>query len=225
MAEPQSPSEAQALPAIGERIRMLRGAEARDRFAERLGVSRNTLMRYEQAQRCPDALFLQRLCSVCAVDPRWLLLGEGSHRADAAEPDPEFALIPLYGVEVSAGHGATFDDEEPLSRLAFRQDWLRHMGLMPERVVGVQARGDSMEPTLHDGDLLLVDTAQRALVNDAIYVVRQDGLLFVKRLQRMLDGSVQIHSDNPAYSPELVARQAMDALAVIGRVVWSGGRI
>ncbi|HXH03651.1 MAG TPA: XRE family transcriptional regulator [Candidatus Competibacteraceae bacterium] len=211
---------------VGERIRRLRGRQSRDQFASLLGVSRNTLMRYEQGERQPDADFLARLCRLCGADPGWLLLGrEAASTAERSGLREEFALVPLYGVEVSAGFGATIDQEQPISRLAYRRDWLTEMGLQPERVVTVQARGDSMEPTIGDGDLLLVDTRQRQLVNDAIYVIRQDQLLYVKRLQRLYDGAVRINSDNPAYAAEVVPKKDLAFLEVIGRVVWCGRRL
>lgn len=214
---------------IGERIRSVRGAFSRDTFADTVGVSRNTLLRYEQEERRPDADFLQRVCERHGVDPTWLLLGTSASRSPDVPPAEgfagEYALVPLYDVEVSAGYGALAEQERSQSRLAFRRDWLSEMGLYPDNVVTVLARGDSMEPTLHDGDLLLVDTAQRQVVKDAVYVIRQEGLLYVKRLQRLYDGSLRISSDNPAYAVEVVPKKDLGFLEIIGRVVWSGGRL
>jgi phage repressor protein C with HTH and peptisase S24 domain len=137
----------------------------------------------------------------------------------------EYALVPMYLVEVSAGHGATVESERAVARLAFRRDWLDEIGVRANEIATVMASGDSMEPTIRDGDVLLVDTAHRQVVKDAIYVVRQDSLLFVKRLQRLYDGSLRISSDNQAYASETVPKRDLDWLEIIGRVVWSGGRL
>ncbi len=212
---------AQDAMGIGERLKQLRGNATRDEMAARLGISRNTLARYEQGERLPDAAVLARVCAATGADAGWLLNGE----AGVGALNDEFALVPLYSVEVSAGFGAEIDQEDPVSRLAFRHDWLSQMGLRATHVVAVTAKGDSMEPTLDDGDLLLVDTAQRTLVNDAVYVIRQESLLYVKRLQRLFDGGVRINSDNTAYAPEVIPAERVRQLAVIGRVVWAGGRL
>ena len=176
---------------IGKRIRLVRGARSRDEFAAAVGVSRNTLMRYEQGQRRPDSEFLYRVCMGYRVEPAWLLLGEAefSGPSQAATDEGlagEFALVPLYSVEVSAGFGAAIDHEHPVSQLAFRRDWLQNMGLYADKVLTVLASGDSMEPSIRAGDVLMVDTAQRQLAKDAIYIIRQHNLLYVKRLQRLL---------------------------------------
>lgn len=214
---------------IGERIRLVRENQSRDEFSATVGVSRNTLMRYERGERRPDADFLRRVCEHYPVDPAWLLLGqaEADHPIPAVE-DPfseDFALVPLYSVEVSAGHGAAIDQERPAARLAFRRDWLKEIGLQENKIATVTASGDSMEPTIHDGDVLLLDTTQRQVIKDAIYVVRQDRLLYVKRLQRLYDGSIRIGSDNPAYTHEIVPKRDLPFLEIIGRVVWSGGTL
>ncbi len=60
---------------LGERIAHIRGRLTQQDFAERLGVSRNTLVRYENNKRIPDADFLQRLVSDFGADPQWLLMG------------------------------------------------------------------------------------------------------------------------------------------------------
>jgi phage repressor protein C with HTH and peptisase S24 domain len=78
-----------------------------------------------------------------------------------------------------------------------------------------------MEPTLRDGDEILVDRTLRAL-RDGIHVVRLGDSLLVKRIDVSRPGLVVLISDNPAYPPvECGARD----VEVIGRVVWKGGRI
>jgi phage repressor protein C with HTH and peptisase S24 domain len=74
-----------------------------------------------------------------------------------------------------------------------------------------------MAPTLESGDEILVDRDRRAIEGkNAIYVLRLDGTLMVKRL-RMAVGGVEVVSDNPAY-PVLLRRAG--EIEVIGRVAW-----
>ena len=62
---------------IGERIKQLRGKERQELFAERFGVSRSTILRYESGYRDPDASFIIALCREYNVSANWLLFGEG----------------------------------------------------------------------------------------------------------------------------------------------------
>jgi phage repressor protein C with HTH and peptisase S24 domain len=89
----------------------------------------------------------------------------------------------------------------------------------------IQVMGDSMAPTLSDGDDILVNLSDGAAgLRDGIYVLRLDGALNVKRL--IVDrarGRGSVKSDNPAYTswPTL----DLSRLDVIGRVIWAGRRL
>lgn len=78
-----------------------------------------------------------------------------------------------------------------------------------------------MEPTLRDGDEILVDRSPRPL-RSGLHVIRLDDVLLVKRLEPGSAGTLIIISDNPAY-PRMERRRA--DVAVLGRVVWKGGRV
>ncbi|MEX0732883.1 MAG: helix-turn-helix transcriptional regulator [Aquisalimonadaceae bacterium] len=137
----------------------------------------------------------------------------------------EYALIPRYDVQVSTGHGALVDAEEELNRMAFRRDWLRREGLEPNHLVLVGSKGDSMEPTLGEGDLLLVDTSHSSVKDDSIYVLRVDHDVIAKRLQRDWTGGIWVRSDNPQYKDQHIDSDDADQLQVVGRVVWIGRRV
>lgn len=137
----------------------------------------------------------------------------------------EFALIPMYDIEASAGHGAVVGEELQISQLAFRKDWLKSKGLQQNKLATLKARGDSMEPTLHDGDLLLVDTRIEKIIDDAIYIIHADHHLIVKRLQQSLDGSISIISDNQRYEKQRLSPEQAKALKIAGRVCWYGHEI
>lgn len=145
--------------------------------------------------------------------------------ANRPAPADEFALVTVYDVHASAGHGASVEHEQPISELAFRLDWLKKEGLNAKTLAAITAAGDSMEPTIYDGALLLIDKDQRQVSGDAIYVLRLDGHLYAKRLQRLHDGSVRISSDNQAYADERVDRDHARDLDIIGQVVWVGHRM
>lgn len=64
--------------AIGERLRVLRGGLTQAAFADRLGLERKSVGRYEAGERAPDALALLRLMAEFGADPAWVLTGGGA---------------------------------------------------------------------------------------------------------------------------------------------------
>jgi phage repressor protein C with HTH and peptisase S24 domain len=124
-------------------------------------------------------------------------------------------------LSASAGPGTFADEEEPFGTFGVTPQWLREQGLEPAMLSAIAVAGDSMEPTLRDGDEILVDETPRA-PRDGIHVVRVDGALLVKRLETGRPGLVVLRSDNRAYDPIELAPGEVE---VIGRVVWKSGRL
>jgi len=96
---------------------------------------------------------------------------------------------------------------------------------VPDDLLLETAVGESMNPTLADLDLLLIDTSDRKLREFGIYILEYRGERLVKRVQRKLDGSLLLISDNSIYESERIPPERAGEVAVIGRVVWCGGRI
>jgi len=116
--------------------------------------------------------------------------------------------------------------EQIVDHLAFRSAWVRNaLDVSVQALALISVKGDSMEPTLSNGDLILVDTGTNKVEDNAIYVLRYNGSLMVKRIQRKIDGTLIIKSDNVVYEPETLTGEAVNNLHVVGRVVWSGRRM
>ncbi|WP_026091766.1 S24 family peptidase [Blastomonas sp. AAP53] len=134
-------------------------------------------------------------------------------------------LIPRLAVGASAGPGALAEDEAPVAEIAFDEAWLRRLGAGSDAVTMIQVEGDSMAPTLSDGDDILVatpvDTGKRR--RDGIHVLRMDDALIVKRLAFRPDGRLSVTSDNALYPsyPDV----APESIAIVGRVIWAGRRV
>ena len=137
----------------------------------------------------------------------------------------DYVLIPRLGIGASAGGGALPGDESPLTALAFQSTWVRSVASgSPEALSVISVTGDSMLPTLADGDQILVDTADRERLRDGIYVLRTDDALLVKRLSvNPATRRLAIRSDNDAYPSWDDCDPA--GVTVIGRVVWVGRRL
>ena len=136
-------------------------------------------------------------------------------------PRGDWVDVPRLALGASAGPGAWAGEEQPIGAFRFAARWLRGQGLDPAQLSAIAVAGDSMEPTLRDGDEILVDRSAR-FPRDGIHVVRVDDAVLVKRLDTGRPGAISLLSDNPAYRPlELPA----GAVEVIGRVVWKSGRL
>lgn len=129
--------------------------------------------------------------------------------------------VPRLPLGASAGGGALAFDEVAIGALRFSARWLREQGLDPRMLSAIRVEGDSMEPSLRDGDEILVDRTPRPL-RDGIHVVRSGDALLVKRLDTAQPGQIVLVSDNAAYRPIELPRAEVE---VIGRVVWKGGRL
>lgn len=142
-------------------------------------------------------------------------------RPHAPVRNAEWVDVPRLQLGASAGPGALAEAEAPQGQLRFSQKWLRTLGLDPAQLSVIEVAGDSMQPTLRDGDEILVDRSPVPF-RDGIHVVRIDDVLLVKRLAADAGGMIRVISDNPAYPQGLRRR---DEVSIIGRVVWKGGRI
>jgi hypothetical protein len=134
--------------------------------------------------------------------------------------------IPRLDIGAAAGAGALPDAELTRGRLGFDAGWLRRLGATDARrlsLIGVE--GDSMAPTLSDGDDILVDGADgERRLRDGIYVLRLEDALVVKRIAVGPSRErVSICSDNPAYPgwPDC----PLSAISLVGRVIWVGRRL
>ena len=179
------------------------------------------------------------------ISPAWLLTGEGPMRkGDRGQAEDfiskdqapayatgtgDYCYIPLYDVRAAAGGGAVVDREQIVDFLSFKSEWIRvQLHAAPQDLYLIHVEGESMEPTLRPGDVILVDhRAAGSLPRDGIYVLRMDDTLLVKRLQRLPGGVIEVTSDNPAYKPFSINTQTMaqENMDIIGRVVWCGRRM
>jgi len=133
-------------------------------------------------------------------------------------------LVPKLAVGASAGAGALADGEALAGKVGFDEQWLRKLGVEPRNVSLIRVEGDSMQPTLNDGDDIMVDKgAALKPLRDGIHVIRIDGVLMVKRLAPAPGGRLSVLSDNPAY-PSWLDRDPAE-VQVVGRVVWVGRRL
>jgi phage repressor protein C with HTH and peptisase S24 domain len=134
--------------------------------------------------------------------------------------------IKRHPVFASAGPGAIVNEGLGKPYFGFDERWLKALTPTPASNLSiVRVEGDSMSPTLNDGDDILVDLGDAGeRLRDGIYVLRVDDALVVKRLAlNPMGRRVTVQSDNPAYPdwPDC----GMDEITCIGRVIWAGRKV
>lgn len=227
---------------IGDALK--RSGSNPSRFAKENGFSVNAV-RYILEGRPPSSRRLAEVCEALGLEfyigpPR---LPEGK-RIDAAELANEldrlaiearriadeaeganaeidqsilYVSAPRYEVLAAAGSGSEVLDESVKGYLGFNKTWLKEQSLSATNLAVIEVRGDSMEPTLHDGDSVLLDMRSPQLKDGGIYTLRREGELLVKRLRRQgMDWLIA--SDNLSYPVERLDEN----VDVLGRVVWLG---
>lgn len=210
---------------IGERVEQLIGLYKTQREAAKfIGRTPETLANWASGT-VPPFEPLARLAIEKKVSLQWLATGDGP--MFSAEPAPaDFVYIPRYELRAGAGNGQIIESENIKEFIAFRAEWVRaRLRRNPAHLAVLEAFGDSMAPTIKDGDIMLVDTSEDRVRGNAIYVVRAGDEALVKRVELKLDGTLLVKSDNPSYETVALRADQIPDLRVLGKVVWTGGLV
>lgn len=208
------------------RIRQL-GMSVAD-VAREAGVNRSFVYDILRGRsQVPNLDKLTRVAQVVKVEIEWLLSGKGRVEGDdpiAEDYHNEFIAIQYAAARPSMGGGAIVEDEDRIGRdFHFRRAWIRdRLKTAPSMMRVMDVQGDSMVPTLIDGDVVLVDMNQRSPVPPGVFVLHDGIGLVAKRLEYVPMSEpprVRIISDNRQYSPYECTAEEVN---IIGRVRWYG---
>ncbi|MFP4273374.1 MAG: XRE family transcriptional regulator [Halothiobacillaceae bacterium] len=191
----------------------------------------------KMVRKLPDGVIIEEFAHAQGMTERelWRRLSETPQQQVAPTPPEtapeaphkdEYAYLPLYDVHAAAGDGRYNDQERIKSQLAFRRDWIHNeLHANPAHLHLIYVSGQSMEPLLKEGDVVMVDSSgEGAIRADGIYVIRLGAALLCKRIQRLPGRKIRISSENPAYEAfEVDLNAPADDLQIVGRAVWHGG--
>lgn len=207
-----------------------------DAAASKLAVGNYSLIKNMRSARSEDKRYnfqaLERLAEVldleCYFGPR----RETGTIEEIVVDGGDYAQIPLHDAMLAAGNGARNDCEPVIEQLAFKRSWLTKIGVTASAARLARVHGDSMQPTLWHGDMILIDTASsppqirpkdaKDVRRPPIYALLDDGEARVKRVERPTSGLTLLISDNPDFSPDPRQGDEQKRVEYIGKVVWWG---
>ncbi|MCF6214669.1 MAG: hypothetical protein L3J58_00685 [Emcibacter sp.] len=152
-------------------------------------------------------------------------VGRGFSDSQTSNFEEEYIRVNVYEIEAAAGAGSIVDNNEISNKLAFKKSWIRSSSnATADDLAVITVSGDSMNPTLYDGDRILVDMTQTSIKNDGIYVLRNDDMILVKRISlNPVTKLCTIKSDNSFYESWEGCKTT--DLDILGRVIWMGRNI
>jgi len=162
-------------------------------------------------------------CDIADFSPR--LAKEVAKNVEFAAPDDadEFVDVKRVNAKLAAGHGALPEIEESVGSLKFTRNFLRSCGVAAASARVVEVVGQSMDPTIPDGAVLLVSTNNRDPINNAIFALsRPSEGLIVKRLVKVGE-SWLARSDNREF-PDIPIGDG-EPISIIGRAHWMGAKL
>lgn len=209
---------------MGQRARHIRANLSQTEFSKIIGVSQGTISKIEKGL-ISEANILLRIASFGKTSVDFLLTGrlKGSVISHNEKNLPAgMSLVKKLKGSGSAGRGLRPVDDVDV-QLAFRDDWLRKFG-GPDMLVAMLVEGDSMEPTLMDKDIVVINKNVREItVGGGIYALVWNSKRMIKRLQlNPKTNVVRIKSDNGRYT-DLEA--GLDEIRIEGRLVWFGREV
>ncbi len=214
---------------------------SQSQLAERAGVSQPAIQKLSSGKASSSRKVVE-IAAALGIRPEWLSTGQGDMSySNGSEPSniresslkavvweemdkdgDEFVEIPLLNVSLAAGDGSCELEESSEFALVFRRHYLKKAGVPEKAAKLVRVSGQSMEPTLHDGDVVGVNMQDNVIRDGKTYAICQSDLLRVKTLIAT-PSSVIIRSINrEEYPDEVLDREEFTkTVRVIGKVFWS----
>ncbi|XPV76867.1 MAG: LexA family transcriptional regulator [Desulfovibrio sp.] len=210
--------------AFFERLVSVSDIKNQSALARVLGVGRAAVSLAKKKNTVPPRWILD-LAVKYNLNTRWLERGEGEplytepENGSAGYVDGEFVHIPKVAARLSAG-GGSFETYGEVERFySFRADWLCAKG-DPKNMVLMSVVGNSMEPEIHAGDMVMVDQSKIDIYAGGIYAVGVEDTVLVKRLEK-LPGQLVLHSDNRDYEAVYLQGDELLNVRIIGKVLWA----
>lgn len=211
-------------------------------LAKATGVAQSTIASWESGAR-ETGRKIMIVADYLNMSPMWLAEGKGepypysertvnhplipgAQAVTVVDNDsPEVYHIPKVKLRLRAG--VTGFQTEPdtghgASTTGIFRSWVDRKGYNPGQLISVEVHGESMEPTFYEGDIVVVNLADKQPQDNGVYAINYEGEAVIKRMSRDI-GQWWLMSDNPDQRKYYRRRCAGTECIVIGRVVYRQG--
>ena len=170
---------------FGERLtEVIRRAQVtRESFAKDLGYGITALKSWIYEETSPNLQTILKICDKYKVNLEWLATGTGTIEIGSTLK-PDGLSIKVYDVKLSAGLGCFATDENLLETIVVPNQMVNRYDLN-SYCVGALIDGVSMEPKLHDGDIVIIDRSVETFEDDNVYAFFYDDHCYIKQLQKL----------------------------------------
>lgn len=199
-------------------------------LAKILEVNRSAITQAKNRDAVPER-WLLTLARKYTLPPDWFETGvttpytalPHANVARIVEPEPDYnpdvISIPKVSAVLCAGGGSFEVDGAIVDHIPLPLNIAKSFG-HSENLVFMDVIGDSMEPFIHSGDVVLIDQASQTPVDGTIMAVGHEDSIYIKRVEKLRNGGISLVSDNPAYSPINLVGDDLESFRVIGKLVW-----
>lgn len=229
------------LDTVGARViwaRTQKGWDAANLTRES-GVPQGTVSKIERGEQKSTGKHGSSIAKSTGVRLEWLSTGMGDPylpmiagaapiKTEDKIGDYDVSVRQFRDIRMAAGGGIINGEPEELDALTFKLSYMKKEGLNPDRCISCPASGDSMSPSINDGDAILINLDEKDLTakEGKIFAFAIGQECRIKRVYRTATGGIRLVSDNPnkvEFPDEIVSTDELDQLHVAGRVRWSGG--
>jgi phage repressor protein C with HTH and peptisase S24 domain len=189
--------------------------------AKMLGISQMNFATMKKRNKIPFTELLD-FCATKSISINWMLYGQSPE--SLIESTNRFYMIKYFdNISASAGGGSDNEIEE-LREIEIPEQFVFMLGGEKElkNIEAINVSGDSMEPTFSYNDIVFINRSKTDLGRGGIFTIRTESGLFIKRVQKRIDGKVDIISDNHVYTTQTLD---LSQIEVIGRVVSRFGDV
>jgi phage repressor protein C with HTH and peptisase S24 domain len=189
--------------------------------ADILGISQMNFATMKKRNKIPFTELLD-FCAKKSISINWMLYGQSPE--SLVEATNKFYMVKYFSdVNASAG-GGTDEQCEEIQELEIPEQFVFMLGGERElkNIEAINVSGDSMEPTFSYNDIVFINRSKTDLGRGGIFTIKTEAGLFIKRVQKRIDGKIDIISDNQVYSTQTLDPNEVE---VVGRVVSRFGDV
>ena len=190
-------------------------------IANILGITNMNFATMKKRNKIPFTELMD-FCASRSISINWMLYGQSPE--SLVEATNKFYMVKYFS-DISASAGGGSDNEyEEIEELEIPEQFVFMLGGERElkNIEAINVSGDSMEPTFSYNDIVFVNRSKTDLNRGGIFTIRTEAGLFIKRVQKRIDGKVDIISDNRVYATQTLNPNEIE---VVGRVVSRFGDV